>query len=152
MTELSPHELFRFANPAALMGWVWLLLWLFLPQNLQQRTQSVGLLMPLLQAVFYSALILVYFANNTGGFGSLVDVMAMFTDPGVALAGWVHYLSFDLFVGWCITKHSLVHRINPLLIIPCLVLTFLLGPMGFFLYCLIYLVTHPSQLPIGANV
>jgi len=152
MSELSPHELFQLANPAALIGWIWLLLWLFLPQKLQQKTLRVGLLIPVLLAVLYSAAILLYFSSNTGGFGSLEDVMAMFTNPGVALAGWTHYLSFDLFVGWYLTRHSAAHGINPLLIIPCLVLTFLLGPMGLFIYCTIYLATRSAKLPIGESV
>jgi len=146
--SISSQELFGLANPAAAIGWSWLLLWLFLSGNLQQRTLGVGLLMPLLQAVLYSALMLVYFANSKGGFGSLADVMTMFTDPGVALAGWAHYLSFDLFVGWYISKHSAAHGINPLLIIPCLVLTFLLG----LLPVLILASVIDSRLVLDINI
>ena len=39
-----------------------------------------------------------------GGFGSLADVMRLFDSPTVALAGWIHYLAFDLLVGAAIAR------------------------------------------------
>ena len=58
----------------------------------------------------------------------------MFSNPYVLAAGWIHYLAFDLFVGaWEVydsQKNGLPHR----LVIPCLVLTLMLGPAGLALY------------------
>jgi hypothetical protein len=60
--------------------------------------------------------------------------MRLFTQPGIALAGWIHYLAFDLFVGaWEVrdaSRHGVPHRV----VVPCLVLTFLLGPSGLLAY------------------
>ena len=59
---------------------------------------------------------------------------ALFTDPAHALAGWVHYLAFDLFVGAWITRTARDEGIPHLLILPCLVLAFLFGPAGFLAF------------------
>ena len=42
---------------------------------------------------------LAFWTRAPGGFGSLAEVMALFTMPEIALAGWIHYLAFDLFLG-----------------------------------------------------
>jgi hypothetical protein len=47
----------------------------------------------------------------------------------------VHYLAFDLFVGSWEVRDSQRRRMPHLFIIPSLVLTFLLGPVGFLTYC-----------------
>src|SRR4051812_21348401 len=50
------------------------------------------------------------------------------------LAGWTHYLAFDLFVGRWEVRDAQRRGIPHLLITPALVLTFLLGPAGFLFY------------------
>ena len=58
------------------------------------------LAIPLLLSVLYSALMLgrIFFTAE-GGFGSLADVRALFASDPLLLAGWVHYLAFDLLIG-----------------------------------------------------
>ena len=60
--------------------------------------------------------------------------MELFTSPRAVLAGWVHYLAFDLMVGWFIVSNAAKHGLNRYLLIPCLLLTFIFGPMGLLLY------------------
>jgi hypothetical protein len=60
--------------------------------------------------------------------------MRLFTNEWAALAGWIHYLAFDLLVGTWEVKDSQERGISHWFVIPCLVLTFLLGPIGFLLY------------------
>jgi hypothetical protein len=50
------------------------------------------------------------------------------------LAGWVHYLAFDLFIGSWQVRDSQQRGIGHLFVIPCLVLTFLFGPAGLLCY------------------
>jgi hypothetical protein len=69
-----------------------------------------------------------------GGFGSLPALMVLFTDPALVTVGWIHYLAFDLFVGCWEVNDSRKQGINHWLVIPCLLLTFLLGPIGLALY------------------
>ena len=69
-----------------------------------------------------------------GGFGSIADVRVLFSNDWLLLAGWVHYLVFDFFVGAWVARDSDKHNIHGLLVIPCLVLCFLAGPAGLLLY------------------
>jgi len=72
-----------------------------------------------------------------GGFGSLADVAALFSQPGLLLAGWVHYLAFDLFIGAWEVRDARRHSVSHLLVIPCLITTFLLGPIGLLAYVIL---------------
>ena len=60
--------------------------------------------------------------------------MALFTMPEIALAGWIHYLAFDLFVGAWEVRTARREGIAFLLVLPCLALTFLFGPAGFLAF------------------
>ncbi|MDM7930481.1 ABA4-like family protein [Tabrizicola sp.] len=129
--SLDPHTLFQLSGPLAIMGWLALG---FAPLAPRFAEALAALVIPLLLSLGYCALILVHWADAPGGFDSLVNVMALFTNPAVALAGWVHYLAFDLLVGAWITRTARAEGISHLLILPCLVLTFLFGPAGFLAF------------------
>ncbi len=64
----------------------------------------------------------------------------LFALPQVLLAGWVHYLAFDLFTGSWEARDAVRLGISRWLVAPCLVLTFLFGPVGLALYLLLRLV------------
>lgn len=130
----DPHVLFQYSGPLVLMGWLALALAPLAPRLAQI---VAGLVIPAILSVAYTALILVHWADAPGGFGSLADVMALFTDPPVALAGWVHYLAFDLLIGAWITRTARAEGIPHLLILPCLALTFLFGPAGFLAFLIL---------------
>ena len=72
-----------------------------------------------------------------GGFGSLSEVMAAFTSHVGVLAGWTHYLVFDLFVGMWIARDSRRRDMAHAWIVPCLILTLLFGPIGLGLYLIL---------------
>jgi hypothetical protein len=69
-----------------------------------------------------------------GGFGSLAEVMVLFTSKPAVMAGWIHYLVFDLFVGAWEARDAKRLGFPHWLLIPCLILTLLLGPVGLALY------------------
>lgn len=127
----DPHALFQLTGPLALLGWLTLVLSPLAPRL---GDAVAALVIPVLLSVGYTALILVNWSTAPGGFDSLANVMALFTHPGVALAGWVHYLAFDLFVGAWITRTARSEGIGHSLVLPCLVLTFLFGPAGFLAF------------------
>ena len=84
----------------------------------------------------YGVLLLLAFVDGLpegAGFGSLDAVMLVFDSPSGTLAGWAHYLAFDLFVGGWILRDSPDggRRLTPVLI-----LTMLAGPLGLFVYLL----------------
>ena len=96
-----------------------------------------GLLIPALLAVAYAGLIGAYFAAAEGGFSSLEAVRSLFDSDALLLAGWLHYLAFDLLVGAWQVRTARAEGIPHLLVVPCLVLTFMLGPVGFLLFLII---------------
>ena len=63
--------------------------------------------------------------------------MKLFTNEWATLAGWIHYLAFDLFVGAWEVKDAQEKNISHWFVIPCLILTFLFGPIGFLLYSIL---------------
>lgn len=128
---MTPDALFQIANPLGLTGWLALAL---APLAPRAATLYAGLAVPAALSVGYTALVLAFWSGAEGGFGSLAAVMRLFDAPGVALAGWVHYLAFDLVVGASITRTARAERIPHLLLLPCLGLTFLFGPVGFLLF------------------
>jgi hypothetical protein len=67
-------------------------------------------------------------------FLSLQSIKSAFSRDIVMLIGWMHYLAFDLFVGMWEMKDARRIKLPHLLLIPCLLLTLLLGPVGFVLY------------------
>jgi len=128
---MDPDTIFRTANLLALAGWLVLLaspLWPWLAERLS------GLAIPLLLSVAYCGLIFAFWTSGKGGFGSLGDVARLFQTRQLLLAGWIHYLAFDLFVGAWIVRTSRLEEIRFWAVVPCLVATFLFGPAGFLLF------------------
>ena len=72
--------------------------------------------------------------RSPGGFSTLEGVGTLFSNPWLLLAGWVHYLAFDLLVGSWQLQDARERGISRLLVIPCFTLTFLFGPAGWLLY------------------
>lgn len=68
------------------------------------------------------------------GMSSLDKVMNLFDSPVSTLGAWTHYLVFDLFVGAWIARDSQRRGIAHLLVVPCLLFTFMFGPVGLMLY------------------
>ena len=128
---MKPESVFQICNSIAPLGW---LLLLFAPRWRWTKQIILTGLLPLLLGLVYLALIVFYFGEAEGNFSSLDGVMRLFDSPFTVVAGWIHYLAFDLFIGaWEVTNSQKL-GIPHLLVIPCLVLTFLFGPIGLLLY------------------
>lgn len=125
------ETIFALASAAVLPGWAALLASPWFPRA---AGLVAGLAVPLLLAAAYTALIVAFLGRAEGGFGSLAEVMALFAVPEAALAGWVHYLAFDLLVGAMIVRQAREEGVPFLMVLPCLPLTFMLGPAGWLLF------------------
>ena len=136
--------LFRIANNIALLGW---LILIFLPRWRWAARLIGPVLIPALLSSLYAALVVAEF-DHGGGFSSLTSVALLFQNHFMLLAGWVHYLAFDIFVGSWEVRDSQRIGIAYYLVVPCLILTFLFGPAGWLLYFLIRSVATRS---IGVN-
>lgn len=131
---MNPDKLFSIANMVALAGWLLLTL---LPRWRYTRLIVMAGLIPLILSALYLTLIVLYFGEAEGSFGSLAGVIQLFENPHAVLAGWVHYLAFDLFIGSWELKDSEKHQIPLYFVIPCLFLTFMFGPVGLLIYFVI---------------
>ncbi len=127
---MTAAQLFQIANPVALLGWIVLIISIVLKRPVW-RDQLAGRFWPLGLSAVYSALILFFFFKAPGGFDSLANVQLLFTSEWAALAGWIHYLAFDLFVGTWIARQVMEQGMSRLLLILLLPVTFMFGPMGF---------------------
>src|SRR6185312_7133524 len=117
-------------NLLAMAGWLALV---FLPRA-RWATRLLPLAIPCVFALIYVVLVAVSLPWRDGGFSSLAGVRTLFENPWALLAGWTHYLAFDLFIGGWEVRDAQQRGIPHLLVVPALVLTFLLGPAGLLLY------------------
>ncbi len=128
---MSPEQLFSVCGALVLPGW---LLLVFLPRWKWTARLVCPVVIPLLLALVYLWLVSTTFGQTPGDFGSLAGVSQLFQNPKALLAGWIHYLAFDLFIGAWEVRDAQRVGVHHLLVVPCLLLTFLLGPVGLLLY------------------
>jgi hypothetical protein len=145
MEEIMTAEtLFSIVNSIALLSWLLLLLAVWRKLD-WVRDQLLGQFVPLALSLVYTTLIVFFFAKAEGGFDSLANVKLLFTSDWAALAGWVHYLAFDLFVGCWIAKKLEEHGLPRWPLILLLPLTFMFGPMGLVGYEITRLLLQPRK-------
>ena len=124
------NTVFGVASQAAMLGWLALAA---VPYRFAvARYVAVGVGLAL--AALYAALMGAFWNEGQGGFGSLDGVAALFQHKGLLLGGWVHYLAFDLLVGSWEREQAAALGIHRLLLLPCLFLTFMFGPVGWLLF------------------
>ena len=138
---MNPDQLFQVANQGAVVGWLLLGAGLFLPGRWRARVLFLGgRLVPLALCLAYVVVMAFAWGNRRGGFGSLEAVSLLFTSGNIVLAGWMHYLAFDLLVGRWQVDHALAApggRLLRLLTLPCLFATLMFGPGGLLLFLLL---------------
>jgi len=129
---LTPDQMFGYAGQAAMSGWVILIL---LPRRWALLTAIPRFVIPFGLSLLYAGLAMTHFFTvEGGGFGSLDQVAVLMSVPEMLLAGWIHYLAFDLFIGGWIAVEADKVGINRLIQAPILVATFMLGPVGLALF------------------
>lgn len=132
---MAPSEVFSITSTIAMLMWA---LMIVLPKWKVTRFMIDYKVIPLLLSVVYA--IFIFISLKSGGgmdFGSLESVMQLFTVENAVLAGWVHYLAFDLLVGMWMLDENKSLGIHQVILAPCLLGTFMLGPVGFLLFMII---------------
>jgi hypothetical protein len=127
---MSPEAVFGAANLIALVGWGPLVI----APRWRWTARLAELAVPALLAVAYVVILATHWSIDADSFSTLANVAALFENRWALLAGWVHYLAFDLFVGGWMARDAATRGVPHLLVVPCLVLTFLFGPAGWLLY------------------
>lgn len=140
---MSPESLFQIANPLALAGWIALAAAPLAPR----LAQGLALAIPLALSLLYTGLVLAFWWQAPGGFSSLADVQALFTHPQIALAGWLHYLAFDLWIGAWAVRTARAEGMPHAFVLPCLALTFLFGPAGLLAFAILRFTLTRKVLP-----
>lgn len=140
---MTPEQVFSIVNLIATAGWILLLI---LPRQRWVTDIVTSVALPLLFAIIYVAIVATTFGRTPGGFSTLAAVTTLFSNSWALLAGWIHYLAFDLLIGTWEARDARERGVPHLLLVPCLLLTFLFGPAGWLLYRGVRL-TKSSQMP-----
>lgn len=87
-----------------------------------------------LLAFLYLVLLVSFWGRGEGGFDSLASVAKLFDQPGLLLAGWVHYLVFDLLIGSWEREEASRIGMSQWALGPCLFFTLMFGPVGWLAF------------------
>ena len=141
---MTPETAFSLANLLVLPQWV---LMIVAPRWRVTQAMAQWLPVPMVLAVMYIYYLFVAPASANGvpldfrAFSTLQGVMSL-TGGGqkeTALAGWIHYLAFDVVAGSYILRDGQTRSIRHGWLIPAMLLCFVLGPSGLLLYGLMRL-------------
>lgn len=143
---VTAENSFLVANTTALCGWLILIFAVIFKRD-WLRDHVAGFWWPVALSVSYAILIVLFFGKAEGGFDTLANVKQLFTSDWAALAGWVHYLAFDLFIGSWIAKEVMNRSISRLWLMIILPSTFMLGPIGLLFFAIAKHTTGKDPLP-----
>jgi hypothetical protein len=136
MFPLTPDQSFQLANALVLPQW---LLMMFAPRWGVTQFLVKSYLVPVLLAVLYMVYLFGGGPMDFSAFGTLEGVKSLFKNggDGVVLAGWIHYLAFDLVAGSVVMRDAQERNISFLLVVVPLLFCFMFGPVGLLLYWVI---------------
>ena len=77
------------------------------------------------------------FVGNFNLYIGIDEISDLFSDKNFLVMFWIHFISINLFVGGWIVKDSQKFMINKFLLSVPLIITYLIGPLGLFVYWLI---------------
>jgi hypothetical protein len=142
---MSLESVFLICNFAVMPAW---LLLLVAPGWVWTQRLVHSLLIPILLGTAYLLGFLTAPPGPEGAsFGSLEGVTLFFSAPHGVLVGWIHYLVFDLFVGAWQVRDARRRGLHHGFVVPCLLFTLILGPIGLLLYLVIrFAVTRETTL------
>tara|TARA_Y100001958_G_C21183339_1_gene512853 strand:+ start:26 stop:499 length:474 start_codon:yes stop_codon:yes gene_type:complete len=77
------------------------------------------------------------FDDNFNLYFGIDNISELFTDKTFLIMFWLHFISINLFTGGWIVKDSQKFSINKTFLIIPLVTTYLIGPLGLFIYWIV---------------
>ncbi len=131
---MNPDLLFRLANLFALL--IWIIIFIFPFSRIYRLLIRSGLVLGIF-ALGYMVIMISFFRADPSSLTNLDGVKALLDNEWAFLAGWIHYLAFDLLAGIWILNDSVRSGIPRGLIILTLIFTFMAGPFGLFLYFIV---------------
>ena len=124
---MNPELVYSVTNIAALAAWLVLVCYPLRREPILVAARTVAAVLSVVYVVLLAR------SLSEGGapdFSTLAAVSVLFAHPGHAVMGWTHYLAFDLWVGTWEVEEAARRRLPYFLVLPCLALTFLVGPVG----------------------
>ena len=76
---------------------------------------------------------------------TLEGIQSLMSTPEGAAAGWIHYLCFDLFVGFSVWKTALERNQSFKWVSPILFLVLMFGPLGWLIYELVSILSKSAK-------
>lgn len=125
--------LFSIINLSVLPAWALLI---FFPKWKGTKFIVHSALYPLfLGGVYIICFALALSGQGAGGnFTSIEGIRELFSSDVGIIIGWTHYLVFDLFIGAWEARDAQRRGFSHWLLVPCLGLTLMAGPVGLALY------------------
>ena len=120
----------------------WLIL-IFFPQSYLSRIFvtsifPIFILSGVYIFVIYKSYVSSYdFVDNFSLYLGLENLSELFTNNLYLMVFWIHFVAINLFTGGWIVKDSQKFLINKVLLAIPLIITYLIGPFGLFIYWLI---------------
>ncbi len=131
---ITPETAFQAANLLAIVGWLVLALGVVLNARVL-RVAVAGRLVPLLLAIAYAVVLVTNWpSGGMESFSSLAGIASLFSSPWLLLAGWLHYLAFDLFIGAWAAQDAAERGLPRALLILVLPAILFAGPLGLALW------------------
>ena len=128
---MTAEQIFSIANLLSVLCWILLAA---LPNRRWVTEVVTGKAAPALFAAAYVAIVIAVFPRAEGSFSTLAGVAELFVNRWLLLAGWLHYLAFDLLIGTWEARDSVERGVPRWLLVPCLFLTLMFGPAGWLTY------------------
>ena len=128
---MDANQIFSIANSLALISWIPLFIF---PFSKKVRNGLLGSTVTMLSTAYAVLFFQTFDAGALESFSTLDGLMTLFSDRDAVLIGWIHYLAFDLLTGIFIAKNAEKHQLNPWILRPIFLFTFMAGPLGFIFY------------------
>lgn len=135
--------IYRACSALVVIGWLALLLAPLDRRYAIAFARGVAVIL----AVAYLVQMFTITAPTGGSFSTLAGITTLFSVPGNVMLGWTHYLAFDLFIGSWQAEDSHARGIPHWLLIPCLALTFIVGPVGLLVYFILRSLWQQKAVP-----
>ncbi|MBX3478308.1 MAG: DUF4281 domain-containing protein [Brevundimonas sp.] len=129
----------------ALTGLVIVICWAFLILHPNRSSRFITVPkfgVPLAFGLIYAGVMMAKFAGSGGGYGSIAEVRALFVHDDILLAGWLHYLAYDFFIGVWIAEQADRMGLSRQIQAVILVVAFMFPPMGLALFLITRGATH----------
>ncbi len=121
---------------------LWLIL-VFFPQSHLSRYLVTSIFPIFILSVAYIFMLYKSYLNSydfIGNFNLYIgidNISSLFSDKTFLIMFWIHFVSINLFTGGWIVKDSQKFFINKFIVTIPLIITYLIGPVGLFIYWII---------------